>query len=49
MTCAGLACKAQELAVAHVKKRVTFGSVLAERQAVAFQLARLNGVAGGPP
>jgi alkylation response protein AidB-like acyl-CoA dehydrogenase len=39
MTCVGLASRAQELAVAHSKQRVTFGKALAERQAVAFQLA----------
>ncbi len=39
MTCVGLARRAQELAVAHAKQRVTFGKALVERQAVAFQLA----------
>lgn len=39
MTCVGLARRAQELAVAHAKRRVTFGKALAERQAIAFQLA----------
>jgi alkylation response protein AidB-like acyl-CoA dehydrogenase len=39
MTCVGLARRAQELAVAHARERVTFGKPLAARQAVAFALA----------
>jgi len=39
MTCVGLARRAQELAVEHAKRRVTFGKALAQRQAVSFQLA----------
>jgi alkylation response protein AidB-like acyl-CoA dehydrogenase len=39
MTCVGLARRAQELAVAHAKTRVTFGKPLAARQAISFQLA----------
>lgn len=39
MTCVGLARRAQELAVAHAVRRVTFGKPLAARQAVAFALA----------
>jgi alkylation response protein AidB-like acyl-CoA dehydrogenase len=39
VTCVGLARRAQELAVAHAKERVTFGKPLAARQAIAFQLA----------
>lgn len=39
MTCVGLARRAQELAVEHAKKRVTFGKPLAGRQAISFQLA----------
>jgi alkylation response protein AidB-like acyl-CoA dehydrogenase len=39
MTCVGLARRAQELAVAHAKSRVTFGKPLAARQAISFQLA----------
>jgi alkylation response protein AidB-like acyl-CoA dehydrogenase len=39
MTCVGLARRAQELAVAHAKERVTFGKRLADRQAIAFALA----------
>ncbi|MGC4806718.1 acyl-CoA dehydrogenase family protein [Micromonospora sp. DT233] len=39
MTCVGLARRAQELAIAHAGRRVTFGKPLAARQAVAFALA----------
>ena len=39
MTCVGLARRAQELAIDHAKRRVTFGKALVERQAIAFQLA----------
>jgi alkylation response protein AidB-like acyl-CoA dehydrogenase len=39
MTCVGLARRAQELAVEHAKKRVTFGKPLTARQAISFQLA----------
>jgi alkylation response protein AidB-like acyl-CoA dehydrogenase len=39
MTCVGLARRAQELAIAHARERVTFGKPLAARQAVAFALA----------
>jgi alkylation response protein AidB-like acyl-CoA dehydrogenase len=39
MTCVGLARRAQELAVAHAKSRVTFGKPLAARQAISFALA----------
>jgi alkylation response protein AidB-like acyl-CoA dehydrogenase len=39
MTCVGLARRAQELAVAHAKERVTFGKPLAARQAISFALA----------
>jgi len=39
MTCVGLARRAQELAVARAKERVTFGKPLARRQAIAFSLA----------
>jgi alkylation response protein AidB-like acyl-CoA dehydrogenase len=39
MTCVGLARRAQELAVEHAKRRVTFGKALAERQAISFALA----------
>lgn len=39
MTCVGLARRAQELAVEHAKKRVTFGKPLAARQAITFALA----------
>jgi alkylation response protein AidB-like acyl-CoA dehydrogenase len=39
MTCVGLGRRAQELAVAHAKTRVTFGKPLAARQAISFQLA----------
>jgi len=39
MTCVGLARRAQELAVAHARERVTFGRALAERQAIAFSIA----------
>lgn len=39
MTCVGLARRAQELAVGHAKKRVTFGRPLAARQAISFALA----------
>ncbi|MEN3614979.1 acyl-CoA dehydrogenase family protein [Plantactinospora sp. ZYX-F-223] len=39
MTCVGLARRAQELAVAHAGRRVTFGKPLAARQAVSFALA----------
>jgi alkylation response protein AidB-like acyl-CoA dehydrogenase len=39
MTCVGLARRAQELAVGHAGRRVTFGKPLAARQAVAFALA----------
>jgi len=39
MSCVGNARRAQELAVEHAKRRVTFGKALAERQAIAFALA----------
>lgn len=39
MTCVGLARRAQELAVAHARKRVTFGKPLSARQSVSFALA----------
>jgi len=39
MTCVGLARRAQELAVEHAGRRVTFGKPLAARQAIAFALA----------
>jgi alkylation response protein AidB-like acyl-CoA dehydrogenase len=39
MTCVGLARRAQELAVAHARERVTFGKPLAGRQAISFALA----------
>ncbi|KXK62281.1 acyl-CoA dehydrogenase [Micromonospora rosaria] len=39
MTCVGLARRAQELAVAHAGRRVTFGKPLTARQAVSFALA----------
>ncbi|MDW5325679.1 acyl-CoA dehydrogenase family protein [Plantactinospora sp. KLBMP9567] len=39
MTCVGLARRAQELAVAHAGRRITFGKPLAARQAVSFALA----------
>ena len=39
MTCVGLARRAQELAVAHGRRRETFGKPLAARQAIAFSLA----------
>jgi alkylation response protein AidB-like acyl-CoA dehydrogenase len=39
MSCVGLARRANELAVAHAKRRTTFGKTLAERQAIAFMLA----------
>ncbi|MBB5830148.1 acyl-CoA dehydrogenase family protein [Micromonospora carbonacea] len=39
MTCVGLARRAQELAVAHARRRVTFGKPLTARQAIAFALA----------
>jgi alkylation response protein AidB-like acyl-CoA dehydrogenase len=39
MTCVGLACRAQELAVERAKSRVTFGKPLAARQAISFALA----------
>ncbi|QUQ64254.1 acyl-CoA dehydrogenase family protein [Kutzneria sp. CA-103260] len=39
MTCVGLARRAQELAVAHAKGRVTFGKPLSSRQAISFALA----------
>jgi alkylation response protein AidB-like acyl-CoA dehydrogenase len=39
MTCVGLASRAQELAVEHSRRRVTFGKPLAARQAIAFALA----------
>jgi alkylation response protein AidB-like acyl-CoA dehydrogenase len=38
-TCVGLARRAQELAVAHAGRRVTFGRPLAARQAISFALA----------
>lgn len=38
-TCVGLARRAQELAVAHARRRVTFGKPLAARQAISFALA----------
>jgi alkylation response protein AidB-like acyl-CoA dehydrogenase len=39
MSCVGLARRAQELAVAHARRRRTFGKYLAERQAIAWMLA----------
>ena len=39
MTCVGLARRAQELAVDHARRRVTFGKPLTARQAIAFALA----------
>ncbi|MFI5086442.1 MAG: acyl-CoA dehydrogenase family protein, partial [Actinomycetales bacterium] len=39
MSCVGLAQRAQQLAVAYARQRVTFGKAIAERQAVAFLLA----------
>jgi len=39
MSCVGLAERAQELAVAHARRRVTFGKPIAARQAIAFMLA----------
>lgn len=39
MTCVGLARRAQELAVEHSGRRITFGKPLAARQAIAFALA----------
>jgi alkylation response protein AidB-like acyl-CoA dehydrogenase len=39
MTCVGLGRRAQELAIAHARERETFGKKLAQRQAIAFQLA----------
>jgi len=39
MSCVGLAERAQELAVAYAKERVTFGKALATRQAIQFYLA----------
>jgi len=39
MSCVGLAERAQELAVAYAKERVTFGKPLATRQAIQFYLA----------
>ena len=39
MTCVGLARRAQELAIEHARERETFGKKLAQRQAIAFQLA----------
>ncbi|WP_197061819.1 acyl-CoA dehydrogenase family protein [Sinomonas humi] len=39
MSCVGLAERAQELAVEYALRRVTFGKQLAERQAIAFQIA----------
>jgi alkylation response protein AidB-like acyl-CoA dehydrogenase len=39
MSCVGLARRAQELAVARAKERVTFGKPLAARQAISFALA----------
>jgi alkylation response protein AidB-like acyl-CoA dehydrogenase len=39
MTCVGNGQRAQDLAVAHAKERVTFGKPLAQRQAIAFSLA----------
>jgi alkylation response protein AidB-like acyl-CoA dehydrogenase len=39
MSCVGLARRANELAIAHAKRRTTFGKTLAERQAIAFMLA----------
>lgn len=39
MTCVGLARRAQELALEHAGRRVTFGKPLAARQAIAFALA----------
>lgn len=39
MSCVGLARRAQELALAHARRRRTFGHYLAERQAIAWMLA----------
>lgn len=39
MTCVGLARRAQELAVEHAGRRITFGKPLTARQAIAFALA----------
>lgn len=39
MSCVGLAERAQELAVAYARRRVTFGKPIAARQAIAFMLA----------
>ncbi|NVM97862.1 acyl-CoA dehydrogenase family protein [Arthrobacter sp. SDTb3-6] len=39
MSCVGLAERAQELAVAYARRRVTFGKPIASRQAIAFMLA----------
>lgn len=39
MSCVGLARRAQELAVARARQRVTFGKALAQRQAIQFLLA----------
>jgi alkylation response protein AidB-like acyl-CoA dehydrogenase len=39
MTCVGLARRAHELAVAHARRRVTFGKPIASRQAISFSIA----------
>ncbi|RAN73344.1 acyl-CoA dehydrogenase [Bacillus sp. SRB_336] len=39
MSCVGLAERAEELAVAYARRRVTFGKPIAARQAIAFMLA----------
>jgi alkylation response protein AidB-like acyl-CoA dehydrogenase len=39
MSCVGLARRAHELAIAHAKRRMTFGKALVERQAIAFSIA----------
>ncbi|WP_030430717.1 acyl-CoA dehydrogenase family protein [Allokutzneria albata] len=39
MTCVGLARRAQELAVDHAQRRITFGKPLTARQAISFALA----------
>jgi len=39
MSCVGLARRAHELALAHARKRMTFGKYLIERQAIAFMIA----------
>jgi alkylation response protein AidB-like acyl-CoA dehydrogenase len=39
MSCVGLACRAQELAIEYAGKRETFGKTLAQRQAIRFMIA----------